>query len=38
VRYYTDFGPLRFDLATPLTQKDDVDQNYQIYISIGQAF
>ena len=38
VRYYTDFGPLRFDLATPLTQKEDLDQNYQIYISIGQAF
>lgn len=37
-RYYTDFGPLRFDVATPLTQKDDLDQNYQIYISIGQAF
>jgi translocation and assembly module TamA len=38
LRYYTGFGPLRFDLATPLTQKEDLDQNYQIYISIGQAF
>ncbi len=38
VRYYTSFGPIRFDIATPLTQKDDVDQNYQFYISIGQAF
>lgn len=38
VRYYTDFGPIRFDIATPLTQKDDLDQNYQFYISIGQAF
>lgn len=37
-RYYTDFGPLRFDIATPLTQKEDLDQNYQFYISIGQAF
>ncbi len=38
VRYYTSFGPLRFDIATPLTQKEDTDQNYQFYISIGQAF
>lgn len=38
VRYYTSFGPLRFDVATPLTQKQDTDQNYQFYISIGQAF
>lgn len=38
LRYYTDFGPIRFDIATPLTQKDDLEQNYQFYISIGQAF
>jgi translocation and assembly module TamA len=38
VRYYTSFGPIRFDIATPLTQKEDLDQNYQFYISIGQAF
>lgn len=38
LRYYTGFGPLRFDVAVPLTQKDDLDQNYQFYISIGQAF
>ncbi len=38
VRYYTGFGPIRFDIATPLTQKDDLERNYQFYISIGQAF
>lgn len=38
VRYYTDFGPLRFDVAVPLNEKKDLDQNYQFYISIGQAF
>ncbi len=38
IRYYTSFGPIRFDVATPLTQKDNIDQNYQFYISIGQAF
>ncbi len=37
-RYYTSFGPLRFDVALPLTQKENLEQNYQIYISIGQAF
>lgn len=38
LRYYTSFGPLRFDVATPLTNKENTAQNYQIYISIGQAF
>ena len=37
-RYYTDFGPLRFDVAVPLNEKENLDQNYQFYISIGQAF
>jgi translocation and assembly module TamA len=38
VRYYTGFGPLRFDIAVPLNEKEDLDQAYQFYISIGQAF
>lgn len=38
LRYYTSFGPLRLDVATPLTNKEFTDSNYQIYISIGQAF
>lgn len=37
-RYYTGFGPIRFDIAVPLTEKDELDQNFQFYISIGQAF
>lgn len=37
-RYYTGFGPLRFDIATPIAGDEHVDKNYQIYISIGQAF
>jgi translocation and assembly module TamA len=36
-RYYTDFGPVRFDLATPLNPRDR-DPVIQFYISIGQAF
>ncbi|MBL1147012.1 MAG: hypothetical protein D8M28_04860 [Proteobacteria bacterium] len=37
-RYYTDFGPLRFDLAVPLNNRDQTQRNWQFYISIGQAF
>lgn len=37
VRYFTAIGPLRFDLATPLS-RDAGDDPLQIYISIGQAF
>lgn len=34
VRYHTDFGPIRADVAFPLDEGDGV----QLYISIGQAF
>ncbi len=37
LRYYTAIGPLRFDLATPLTPRED-DASLQFYISIGQSF
>ncbi len=37
IRYYTNFGPLRLDLATPVNPRDD-DQNLLLYLSIGQAF
>jgi translocation and assembly module TamA len=36
-RYYTAFGPLRVDLATPM-HKRNADSPIQIYISLGQAF
>jgi translocation and assembly module TamA len=36
-RYYTAFGPLRVDLATPM-HKRSADSPIQIYISLGQAF
>ena len=38
VRYYTDFGPLRFDVAVPVSGDENTSDNFQIYISIGQAF
>lgn len=37
-RYYTPIGPVRFDAAIPLNPREDVDDGFQIYISIGQAF
>ena len=38
VRYYTAFGPLRFDVATPLNNRITADRDIEFYISIGQAF
>jgi translocation and assembly module TamA len=37
LRYYTAFGPLRLDLATPLDRRPG-DSPIQFYISLGQAF
>ncbi len=38
VRYATPIGPLRLDLAVPLKRNEDVDDPFQLYISLGQAF
>lgn len=37
VRYYTSFGPLRFDFALPVTHQPGSDA-FELYIGIGQAF
>lgn len=37
LRYYTSFGPLRFDIATPLERKPG-EAAVQFYVSIGQSF
>jgi translocation and assembly module TamA len=37
VRYYTAFGPVRLDVATP-GQRRNGDSPIQVYISLGQAF
>ncbi|MBK5911844.1 hypothetical protein CCR85_10125 [Rhodothalassium salexigens] len=37
VRYYTSFGPIRFDVATPINPGPQ-DRRVQFYISIGQSF
>lgn len=36
-RYYTNFGPLRFDVAMPLDPRDG-ESGIAVYVSIGQAF
>ena len=37
VRYYTDFGPIRFDVGLPLNRRSG-DPPFGIYVSLGQAF
>lgn len=37
VRYYTDFGPIRVDVAVPLNRRAG-DDRFGLYISLGQAF
>lgn len=37
-RYFTPVGPLRLDLGFPLNRRPDVDDRFQVYISLGQAF
>lgn len=36
-RYNLSFGPIRADLAFPLDKREG-DSNFQVYVSIGQAF
>lgn len=38
LRYATPVGPLRLDLAVPLDKKAEVDDPFQLYLSLGQAF
>jgi translocation and assembly module TamA len=38
LRYFTFFGPLRFDVGFPLNRRHKVDPAFRIYASIGQTF
>ncbi len=38
LRYFTPIGPFRIDVAFPLNRRDDVDDSFQVYVSLGQAF
>lgn len=37
-RYYTAIGPVRLDVAFPLNRRAGIDDTFEFYISIGQAF
>jgi len=37
LRYYTPLGPLRLDVATPLTRQEG-DPTFALYVGLGQAF
>lgn len=37
-RYFTGVGPIRIDFGVPVNPRDDIDDNFEFYISIGQAF
>lgn len=38
LRYNTPVGPLRLDFAVPLHRRRHIDEAFQFYLSIGQAF
>jgi translocation and assembly module TamA len=38
LRYFTRVGPLRLDIAVPLNKREEIDDSFQIYVSLGQAF
>lgn len=38
LRHHTLFGPVRLDFAFPINRRDEVDNPFEFYISVGQAF
>jgi translocation and assembly module TamA len=38
LRYHTPVGPIRLDVGVPLNRRKDIDDSFQVYISLGQAF
>jgi len=38
LRYHTPIGPVRFDVAVPLAPREGIDDSFQIYVGLGQAF
>ena len=38
LRHHTLFGPVRLDFAFPINRRHEVDNPFEFYISIGQAF
>jgi len=37
-RFYSPIGPMRLDVAVPLENREGIDNLFQVYFSIGQAF
>jgi translocation and assembly module TamA len=37
MRYYTPIGPIRFDIAVPVSRRPGED-SFEVYIGLGQAF
>lgn len=37
-RYFTPIGPLRLDIGFPLDRREGIDDAFQVYVSLGQAF
>lgn len=37
IRYYSDFGPIRIDVGTPINRRSG-DPRVAVYVSLGQAF
>ncbi|MEN6542459.1 autotransporter assembly complex family protein [Parvibaculum sp.] len=38
LRYYTIAGPIRADIGVPLNRRPGIDDSFQLYFSLGQAF
>jgi translocation and assembly module TamA len=38
LRYHTPIGPARVDFAVPLNKRRNIDDDFQVYFSLGQAF
>ena len=38
LRLFTGVGPIRFDGAIPLDRRDGIDDSFQFYVGLGQAF
>ncbi len=38
LRYLTGVGPLRLDIGIPLNKREGIDDSFQFYVSLGQAF
>lgn len=38
LRYHTPIGPVRADVAVPINPRRGIDDSFQVYLSLGQAF